>query len=160
MIKGSVEGIEVVLADLDNAALEVRQAAFQGVLLALNAAFKACATVLSPADHTLKQLAEMGHPYSAAHGHAVHNPDVLVHLQSGKYRDALKKISPQGRFGQIIEGSIVIDETLADLDRWVQEGTTKMRARPWMQWVVDHYGDDFARIIEASVSAALRGHAA
>ena len=159
MITGSIEGLDVVISGLDDAELEVREAAFRGVLLALDAAFAACATMLSPADHTLRQLAELGHPYSVSHGEVIHDPDVLVHLQSGAYRDALRKVSPQGRFGEIIGGSIRIDETLADLDRWVQEGTTTMRARPWMEWVVEHYGNDFADLIEASVNAAFRSAA-
>lgn len=153
MLKGTIEGLDVVVQGLDDASLDVREAAFQGVLLAMNAAFKACETMLSASDHSLRQLAMMGHPYGFAHPQEIHDPDVLVHLQSGEYRRNLRRISPQGAFGDIVEGQIVNDSRL---DRWIQEGTSKMRARPWMQWIVEHYGDDFADIIEARIAKALR----
>lgn len=153
---GEVEGLDVIVSGLDEASLDVREAAFQGVLLAMNAAFKACVQMLSPEDHTLRELALMGHPYGFTHPQEIHDPDELVHLQSGKYRDALRKISPRGSFGEIVEGEINIDDSQAELDRWIQEGSSKMRARPWMQWVVDQYGEDFADIIEARIQQSLQ----
>jgi hypothetical protein len=164
-----------VVDDLENAALSVRQAAFQGVLRALNAAFKACATMLSPNDHTLRDLALLGHPYSKTTAidylfnsrrwkinrgktygpQQLHDPDELVHYQSGKYRDALRKITPVGQFGWIIEGRIEIDSSMEELDQWIQDGTVKMRGRPWMKWIVEHYGEEFMAIIEASIGSTL-----
>jgi hypothetical protein len=160
LISGHVEGLDILLTGLDDDVLAVREAAFQGVLLALGAAFRACETMLSPSDHTLRELALMGHPYSRAHGQTIHTPDELVHLQSGAYRAALEKVSPQGAFGEIIGGSVQIGDRMADRDRWIQEGTTMMRARPWMQWIIDNYGDDLADVIIARIDQALRDNPA
>lgn len=160
MIKGTIEGLDIVISGLTETSLDVQQAAYQGVLLALNAAFKACETMLSPQDHTLKELALLGHPYSASQGFSIHDPDELVHIQTGAYRDALEKVSPSGAGDAIIEGQIKIDDSMADLDRMIQEGTIHMRGREWMKYIVQHYGDDFANVIEASVTAALQKHAA
>ncbi|MDB5042169.1 MAG: hypothetical protein JWN27_2895 [Candidatus Eremiobacteraeota bacterium] len=154
-MKGTIENLDVVIQGLDNAPIEIREAAFQGILIALNAAFKACATMLSPTDHTLKELALMGHPYSASHGFSVHTPDQLVHQQSGAYAAALEKVSPQGSFGDIIEGRIQIGEAMAELDRFIQEGTTHMRERPWMEYIVKVYGQDFADVVEARIQQTI-----
>jgi hypothetical protein len=156
MIHGTIENLDVVVSGLENSTLDVREAAFQGVLLALNAAFKACETMLSPTDHSLRELALMGHPYGFTHPQTIHQPDELVHLQTGAYRDALEKVSPQGSHGDIIEGRVQIGESMADLDRWIQEGTTRLRARPWMAYVVREYGADFADIIESRIQESLK----
>ena len=158
MIKGAVEGLDITITGLEEHSLAIREAAFQGVLLALNAAFKACATMLSPQDHTLRELAELGHPYSRAHGGHLHTPDELVHVQSGAYRAALQRESPRGAGPQIIEGRIFIGGEMADLDRMIQEGTTLMRARPWVKYIIDHFGQDFADVIVARAEQAVRAN--
>jgi hypothetical protein len=155
-VSGTITGLDLAITGLEDDSLAIRQAAFRGVLLALNKLYQACEQMLSPNDHTLIELALMGHPYSAAHGQAIHVPDELVHLQSGQYRAALKRESPSGAGGAIIGGSIYIGDEQADIDRWIQEGTTLMRARPWMQWVVDRFGQDAADLIVAMVDQAIR----
>ncbi len=156
----TLENLDVVVSGLETATLEVREGAFQGVLLALNAAFKACEQMLSPMDHSLRDLAMMGHPYGFTHPAQVNSPDEMVNFQTGRYRAALEKVTPSGQFGDIIGGQIQIGDDMADLDRWIQEGTTKMRARPWMQYIVDHFGQDFAEVVVQSVEAAVRKSAA
>lgn len=152
-ITGSIENLDVVVTGLGDTSLEVREAAFQGVLLAMNAAFKACQTMISADDHSLKQLAELGHPYGFTRPALIHDPDVVVHIQSGDYLKALQRTSPSGSGGDIIGGEIFND---SPLDGIIQNGTLRMRGRPWMQWIVDHYGESFADIIEARVAQALR----
>jgi hypothetical protein len=158
-VKATIEGLDIVVKGLEQQTLEVREGAFQGVLLAMNAAFKACETLITADDHSLRELARMGHPYGFTNPQEIHDPDVVIHMQSGKYAKALHRDSPRGAFGEIIEGRIDMsgDPKMAQLDRWLQEGTTLMRERPWMQWIVDHYGEDFAKIIEASIRRAIRG---
>jgi hypothetical protein len=152
-ISGSIEGLDIVVSGLDDASLEVREATFQGVLLALNAAFRACDAMLSATDHSLRQLAEMGHPYGFTRPQLIHDPDVLVHMQSGDYRAALRRKSPSGSFGDIVEGEVWND---SPLDAIIQGGTSRMRARPWMKYVIDHFGEDFADIIEARIMKAIQ----
>lgn len=153
MIRATVEGLDVTLFGLEKFGTDVREAAFYAVLEVLEEAFTACKTVISADDHSLRELAMMGHPYGFTHPQQIHDPDVVVHIQSGDYAKALRKISPRGAFGYIIDGQIVND---SELDRWIQEGTTKMRARPWMEWITTHYGQAYADIIVARVTAAVR----
>ncbi|MGH7328906.1 MAG: hypothetical protein ACREJX_11210 [Polyangiaceae bacterium] len=151
------EGLDVVVRGLDRAVLEVREAAWRGVIDALHVAFVASYHLLSEDDHTLLELAAVGHPYSRTHGFAIHSPDEIVHVQTGEYRDALRQVSPEGSFGTIVEGKIVND---SELDRWIQTGTLRMRQRPWMDFIVRHFGNDMANAIIARVREAIRRRAA
>jgi hypothetical protein len=166
-IAGSITGLDIAVTGLDDDALEIREAAFQGVLLALNAAWKVCMTMLSAQDHTLIELAGLGHPYSRKSGFKIHSPDELIHYQDGfkiagadttHYRDNLRRESPAGASDTITMGQIFNRDT--QLDRWLQEGTTLMRARPWMKWIVENYGQDFADLIIARIDQAIAGRPA
>lgn len=153
-----IRGLNVVIDGLESFGLEVREAAFYAVIEAMQKAFEACKTVISAQDHTLKELALMGHPYSAAHGFPIHDPDVVVHMQSGRYESALKATSPQGAQGSIIEGRIDMsgDPEMQELDEMIQGGTLRMREREWMKWIMDNYGQDYADLIEARITDAVR----
>lgn len=153
MIKASISGLDVVIGGLEDASLEIREAAFQGVLLALNMAFEACKATISATDHSLRELALMGHPYGFTHPQVIHEPDVIVHIQSGDYVAHLRRDTPKGAGGQIIEGQVYND---SHLDRIIQEGSSRMRARPWLQYVVDHFGPEMADVIEARINAAIK----
>lgn len=156
-ITARIEGLDLTITGLQRFGLDVREAAFYALIEALQKAFEACRDMINPTDHTLRQLAEMGHPYGFTHPEVIHEPDELVHRQSGAYMDALRAVSPRGSGDSIIEGTIDMgdDPTIQDLDRWIQDGTTMMRARPWMAWIMQHYGDDFADLIEARITAAI-----
>jgi hypothetical protein len=148
-----LSGIDMTIRGLDRAALSVREGAYQGVLEALNRAYVACYHLLSEQDHSLIALAKLGHPYGFTHPQVIEDPDVTIHVQSGEYRAALRKVSPAGRRGDIIGGKIVND---SPLDRWLQDGTTKMRGRPYMRWIVENFGDDMAELIRERALAGLR----
>lgn len=152
MFKAEVKGLDVVVSGLDQVNVDVREAAFYAVVEVLQKAFQACQHLLSESDHTLRDLALMGHPYSASHGWQIHDPDVLVHVQSGEYRDALKADPPRAAFGDIMEGRVY---NASELDEFIQLGTMHMRARPWMQYIIDHVGNDFADLLEARIQQAI-----
>lgn len=152
VIKATIEGLDIAVSGLESVGVDAREAAYYGVVEALHKAFEACQHVLSESDHSLRDLALLGHPYSAAHPQEIHDPDILVHVQRGDYRAALRANPPIGQGEAIIEGSIVND---SPYDRWIQEGTTKMRERPWMEWIVENYGEDFAALIEARIFEAI-----
>lgn len=156
-LKVTLSGLDVVIGGLEQAPLDIREAAFQGVLLALNLAFEACKQVISADDHSLRELALMGHPYGYTHAQIIHDPDVTVHIQSGDYVSHLRRDTPRGSFGAIIAGQVYND---SDLDRYIQEGTSRMRKRPWMQWVSDHFGQEMADVIEAKITEAVQKLAA
>lgn len=157
MIKADITGLDITISGLETVGVDVREAAYYAVVEALQKAFEACRDVISEGDHSLRDLALLGHPYGFTNPQEIHDPDVLVHVQSGEYRDALRATPPVGTGEAIIEGSISNDSRL---DRWIQEGTTKMRGRPWMEWIVQHYGQDFADLIEARITSAIAAAAA
>ena len=157
MISASITGVDLTISGLEAVGVDAREAAYYAIVEVLQKAFQACRDVISEGDHSLRDLALMGHPYGFKHPAEIHDPDVLVHVQSGAYRDALRAISPVGFGGSIIEGKIVND---SPLDRWIQEGTTKMRARPWMQYVVDTFGESYADLIVARITDAIKAAAA
>ena len=146
------DGIEAVVSGLGRTELAVREAALQGVIKALSRAYVACEILLSESDHSIIELAKLGHPYGFTHPQDIHPGMPEIHVQSGEYRAALRKISPRGHHGDIVQGRIVND---SPLDRWLQDGTTKMRGRPYMKWVVDKFGDEMAELIAASARSAL-----
>jgi hypothetical protein len=156
MISATIEGVDLTISGLESVGVEVREAAYYAVVEALQKAFQACKDTISLGDHSLKELALMGHPYGFKHPAQIHDPDVDVHVQSGEYLASLKARPPIGMATAIIEGSIVNE---SPLDRWIQEGTDKMRARPWMQYIVDTYGEDFADLIQARILAAAQAAA-
>lgn len=46
--------------------------------------FKTVTKNMTLTDHSLRDLARQGHPYSRRHPGSVHSPNYLVHLQSGR----------------------------------------------------------------------------
>lgn len=159
MIKATIEGLDITISGLESVGPESREAAYFAIVEALQRAFEICKATISLSDHSLRELALMGHPYGFTHPQEIHKPDELVHIQSGNYIDALTAHPPTGLGYAIIEGTISMDG-VEELDRWIQEGTDKMRARPWMQYIVDTYGEDFADLIEARILDSMKGLAA
>lgn len=152
MIKATVRGLDVVVHGLDQVPVEVREAAFYGVAEVLQKAYQACYHMLSEGDHSIKDLAEMGHPYSAAHGFQIHDPDELIHVHNNELRAGLDAIKPTASFGDIIDGKVVNN---SEIDPLIQLGTLTMRARPYMEYVMKTYGDDFGDLLEARIQESL-----
>lgn len=155
-----VQGLDVVLEGLDQFGVDVHEAAYYAVVEVLQKAYRACYDLLSEHDHTLADLMHLGGPYGFTHPAQIHDPDVEVHVQSGEYRAALRAVPPIGLSEAIMEGRIDLgdDPRVQQLDRWIQDGTLKMRARPWMEWIMQTYGEDFATLLEARLTEAI--HAA
>ena len=80
-------------------------------------------------DHSLKQLAEMGHPYARRHGSiSIHSPrSYRVHAQSGKMRS--KAMFKQRGSGTRISYKIGFDYGAVPYARYVIQGTKVMLPR-------------------------------
>jgi hypothetical protein len=77
-------------------------------------------------DHTLDDLRDMGHPYSAKAPKRVHVPEWLVHKQSGKLVNAIQ-------IEKTAEGWIIgIDESIADYAKFVIFGTERLVSRDFI----------------------------
>jgi hypothetical protein len=154
IIKGTIEGLDVTISGFEQFSVDVHEAAFHGVVDALGIALKASRVMLSATDHNQKELDELEHPYGFRHPQKIHDPDEIVHRQSGDYYDGLRAIPPVGLSEAIISGQIVNNDPK---DRWIQEGTTKLRGRPWMAEIVREHGDELASVIESYIKAAING---
>ena len=90
--------------------------------------YETARTYTALTDHTLAQLAELGHPYARRFAPGTLHPDYLVHIQSGTLQAGLHRIGLIETDREIIDG--VANSTW--YDPYVQLGTVLMRARPYM----------------------------
>ncbi len=100
-------------------------------------------------DHSLADLARLGHPYARRFAPNYLHPDYLVHQQSGMLTSGLRKDAiveaPEG----VIRGVV---RNVTWYDPYVQLGTYKMRPRPYMAQVrIDTEGE-----IKSAAANALR----
>lgn len=93
---------------------------------------------MSLTDHTLKDLANLGHPYARRHGEAgagVHNPNWLVHKQSGRLLKSRKKGVSEASIisGRLqVSGFVMLDDSVAPYASAVVWGTSKMIPRNFL----------------------------
>jgi hypothetical protein len=159
----TIDGVDIVVGGLQNTTNSVMKAAMLGVIKALAEAYKDANELISATDHSLKDLAKMGHPYGFKHPQEIHDPDVIVHIQSGRYEKALMVQKPSSYADRtIIEGKVGImgDAEMEVLDQRLQLGTSKMRARPWTQHVVDENGEKYAEIVSDRIEEAFEAESA
>jgi len=150
-----IDGITTLTEGIDNCSKRVMHSAIVGVTKALDRALELSRAELNETDHSLKDLAALGHPYSKANPQVIHDPDTIVHAQTGDYIDALRVSKPTSDAYGVVGGDVHVAEEQAQLDRWIQQGTTKMRARPWMQDVVDNHGTELSNIVQAEIEVAV-----
>lgn len=100
-------------------------------------------------DHTLDQLAKMGHPYSTRYavGNGPHGDDSLVHVQSGTLKQNIVKNENLNTGISSVEVGVSEDSVpyISDLIT----GTPKMRPRNFL-------GEGFSKVSDA-VDSALGG---
>lgn len=149
-----IKGAEIVIKGLQDLSVRQRAAAFAAMAPALKKLRDECERLLGLDDHTLKQLADMGHPYGFSHPQIIHQPDVSVHRQDDDLYDGLKVEYPHGLSDQIIKGRVYNDDPK---DKWIQGGTTLMRGRPYMKYVEEHYGPEVAQYIIDAILRATHG---
>lgn len=79
-------------------------------------------------DHTLKDLAKLGHPYSLRNTANPHDPPYLVHEQTGNLKSSIERTSsPKG-----FRVSIGVDEDKVPYLPYLILGTSKMIARDFI----------------------------
>ncbi|MCP4599190.1 MAG: hypothetical protein GY847_01410 [Proteobacteria bacterium] len=102
--------------------------------------FKAVKDNATLTDHTLEDLAEMGHPYSTRAPQDIHDPNWLVHTQSGELASAL--YSTSGHAGSIIWGEVGINVDEAPHVLFVIYGTSKMVSRDFFAETINEEADN------------------
>jgi hypothetical protein len=91
-----------------------------------------CIKLVSADDHTLAQLAALGHPYAKRSPQAIHDPIEQVHQHKGELVAGMTETRPVARKGRI---SARVYNSAQPLDTWIQNGTRTMVARPYMAFV-------------------------
>jgi hypothetical protein len=148
----TIKGLEAA-TEFSSLPTRAKAACFAGVVNALALGLKEARVIVSADDHTLKELAKLGHPYSKEHPQTIHIPDETVHTRRGELLDGLIVNAPSGQAAGIVEGSIT--NTAQPLDRWIQSGTVRMRPRPYMDRVALDHGDEMADLVVEAIDAAL-----
>lgn len=130
-----------------------------GVKKAAKSAIKAAGKVLlermqenaSLTDHTLKDLALAGHPYSQNSSREIHTPNFLVHRQSGDLLDAIE-VNQINQF----RIQVGVDESVAPHAPYVIFGTSKMVPRDFVTGSLMEVEDEISDIFEKSINEGIK----
>ncbi len=103
-------------------------------------------------DHSLQDLADIGHPYSKANPRNIHRPKFKVHSQSGSLQSAIG----QEKMGKdkILVG---VDGSKAPHTRHVILGTSKMVARDFITGSFKEIEEELIEIVNKSVKKIVKG---
>ena len=152
MISFSVTGIEKAQAKLEALADVLQAESRRFVDRATAESLDRAKVYTSLTDHTLKELAALGHPYARRFAPNTLHPDHVVHAQSGTLTSGLHQETFEAGNSRII--GVVRNEVW--YDRFIQLGTWKMRPRPYMSHVLQELGPGFIEAIRHIVSDAVR----
>lgn len=128
----AVTGTDKVLRNLENLKRGVEKGASRAVTSSTSFLQKRVKKNISLTGRSLKQLAEMGHPYAVRNPFSPHpGPPFLVHKQTGRLLRAVRSgvVSATGK----VTGKVGVDETAAPYARAVIMGTRKMVARDFLR---------------------------
>ena len=103
-------------------------------------------------DHSLADLAEIGHPYSAANPRNIHRPKFKVHSQSGDLQSAIGQ-QKKGK-DKILVG---VDASKAPHVKHVIFGTSRMVARDFITGSFKQVEKELIEIIDKSVDRIVKG---
>lgn len=103
-------------------------------------------------DHSLQDLADLGHPYAKASPRNIHRPKFKVHSQEGDLQNAIgqQRISKD----KILVG---VDSSKAPHVKHVILGTSKMVARDFITGSFKQIEQDLIEIIDKSVNNIVKG---
>lgn len=136
------------------------------VIKAARAGLKEAATTLENqiirnatlTDHTLKDLADLGHPYSKVAPFNPHpdKPDYLVHTQSGRLQDNIRQVK-EGRdaIAVGVNPGPVIDDNGKQYLNDVIEGTSKMVGRNFIHESFNEVQEEIFKVIEDEIKTAM-----
>ncbi len=128
-----VRGLENVIRNMEMVTPQLEQRLDAAAKLAADELEKTVKEFAQIEDHTLQDLADMGHPYSTRFGtDSGPHPDEIVHRQSGKLYDNIEKVVRRsGRRLLIMCG---VDENKVEYIKWLIDGSSIMRPRDFLGW--------------------------
>lgn len=112
---------------------------------------------MSHTDHSLDDLRRMGHPYAKRNPQHIHDPDFIVHTQSGEMLAGkiagVEEASVSG--GKLVASAYVgIRESVAHAPA-VIFGTSKMVPRDFLRGSLAQVKDDAFNILRRSLNKAI-----
>lgn len=105
---------------------KVQQAILKGLRGSSDIYFEAVLQNVSLTGVSLQDMRDMGHPYSTDHAPNTLGDDRQVHIQSGEFKDSLKKGSPEQGSERIFT---VYFSSSSGIANYLIFGTSKMRPR-------------------------------
>lgn len=113
---------------------------------------------ISKTCHSLKQLADMGHPYSFLNPNNPHpEKPYIVHRQTGQLLSSLR--SGTRVTGRGVEAWVGIDESVAPYARCLIEGTPRMISRDFLSESREEVRGEISEIMKAGFGKVLLGAA-
>jgi hypothetical protein len=157
MITGEVRGLEATISGIRNFEPRVKAIAWLAVVHGLKALQTASLKEITATDHSLVVLKAMGHPYATRNPRPPH-AEPVIHIQSGRYVAGLRVYPPAGLPGAIVGGEIRMDgdSWVQQLDAMLQQGTSRMIARPWMKFITQTIGPAVVAAVKAEIANAIR----
>ncbi len=117
-------------------------------------------------EHTLEELANMGHPYGYKGGESQHietritsresglpHEEPLIHSQSGKLKDAVKTIRANS-YARVVMGAGV-DPEQVEYIKYLVHGTSKMIARPVFSYTWQKVRVDVLKRLKTGLAKSL-----
>jgi HK97 gp10 family phage protein len=121
----------------------------KGINLAGNVLESAVKKHASLTDHSLKDLADMGHPYSTKKSGGPH-PDYEVHKQSGLLQENIIKNAYATNNMAGVEVGVLEDDV--PYIKYLIEGTSKMRPRDFISHAGTESKDSVSTILINAIS--------
>lgn len=108
---------------------------------------------ISLSDHTLEDLAEMGHPYASRAPQHIHDPDYGVHIQGGELLAGLYSFTEQAsvNFGALNASANVGISDVVEHALYVIMGTSKMVPRDFLTGSLDEVREQTIEILSRSL---------
>jgi len=94
-------------------------------------------------DHSLRELKELGYPYSSKNPQHIHVPDWLVHTQTGALADSISVIVNE----ETLDIEVHIDEVIAPHAKFIIYGTSSMVPRDFISGTFEELEDEIQMIL-------------
>lgn len=112
---------------------------------------------ISLTDHSLQDLADLGHPYSRRGGGGLHSPDFQVHTQSGKLLSGLFKAVEHA---EVVGGRLVASASIGIRDNveyaiHVIVGTSRMVPRDFLVGTLGQKSKESLDILKRSLKSTV-----
>ena len=127
-----IKGIDIMVMNLNRTAEFVSSAAYDGIKKVGKIIDSAIKKNIRLTDHSLRDLAAMGHPYARQRPQMIHSPEYLVHKQSGDLLSSFYSDDIENYSGKSVAHVAGVNEAVAPHARYVVMGTSKMVPRNFL----------------------------